>query len=155
MKAVNSWPRYASHAEDTHLRSAWWRERYKNKRTYSASHFVSTMVATLRKVEYFCSNVDGLKPRNCGLVVSRTQTTWRGVEFSAFRNSSKKLTRQKQAFRSRAFWTSPAWAPGGQKDLQPVFAKSDRKFTSQEVLVSGAVAADRSIGERTNEPSTG
>ena len=37
---------------------------------------------------------------------------------------------------------------GGQLLLQPFFAKSDRKFNSSEVLVSGAVALRRSANER-------
>jgi hypothetical protein len=41
-----------------------------------------------------------------------------------------------------------AWRAGGQLLLQPLFAKSDRKFTSNEVLLSGAVATDRSANER-------
>jgi hypothetical protein len=41
-----------------------------------------------------------------------------------------------------------AWRAGGQLLLQPFFAKSDRKFLSNEVLLSGAVATDRSANER-------
>ena len=41
-----------------------------------------------------------------------------------------------------------AWQTGGQLLLQPFFAKSDQKFTSHEVLLSGAVASDRSANER-------
>ena len=41
-----------------------------------------------------------------------------------------------------------AWRKGGQLLLQPFFAKSDRKFSSKEVLLSGAVASDRSANER-------
>jgi hypothetical protein len=41
-----------------------------------------------------------------------------------------------------------AWRKGGQLLLQPFFARSDRKFTSREVLVSGAVASHRSANER-------
>ena len=41
-----------------------------------------------------------------------------------------------------------AWRAGGQLLLQPFFAKSDRKFTSKEVLLSAAVATDRSANER-------
>ena len=41
-----------------------------------------------------------------------------------------------------------AWRAGGQLLLQPFFAKSDRKFSSREVLLSGAVASDRSGNER-------
>ena len=42
-----------------------------------------------------------------------------------------------------------AWRAGGQLLLQPFFAKSDRKFTSHEVLLSGALATDRSANKRT------
>ena len=41
-----------------------------------------------------------------------------------------------------------AWRTGGQILLQPFFAKSDRKFTSFEVLQSGAIISDRSANER-------
>ena len=41
-----------------------------------------------------------------------------------------------------------AWRAGRQLLLQPFFAKSDRKFLSWEVLLSGAVAHDRSGNER-------
>jgi len=41
-----------------------------------------------------------------------------------------------------------AWRAGGQLLLQPFFAKSDRKFLSTEVLLSGAVASDCSGNER-------
>ena len=41
-----------------------------------------------------------------------------------------------------------AWRAGRQLTLQPDFAKSDRRFTSREVLRSAAVASDRSGNER-------
>ena len=41
-----------------------------------------------------------------------------------------------------------AWRAGGQLLLQPFFARSDRKFSSNEVLLSGAIATDRSGNER-------
>jgi len=41
-----------------------------------------------------------------------------------------------------------AWRAGEQLLLQPFFARSDRKFSSREVLLSGAVASDRSGNER-------
>jgi hypothetical protein len=48
-------------------------------------------------------------------------------------------------FSRRAAELSP-YVRGGQ--LQPFFAKSDQKFSSREVLLSGAVASDRSANER-------
>jgi hypothetical protein len=44
-----------------------------------------------------------------------------------------------------------SWRSGGQLLLQPFFARSNRKFSSREVLLSGAVAIDRSDNDR---PST-
>ena len=41
-----------------------------------------------------------------------------------------------------------AWRSGGQLLLQPFFAKSDEKFASREVLLSAAVASNRSGNER-------
>uniref|UniRef100_A0A7S4NEM8 DDE Tnp4 domain-containing protein n=1 Tax=Odontella aurita TaxID=265563 RepID=A0A7S4NEM8_9STRA len=41
-----------------------------------------------------------------------------------------------------------AWRAGKQFVLQPAYKKSERKFTSAEVLLSAAVAADRSGNER-------
>ena len=41
-----------------------------------------------------------------------------------------------------------AWRAGGQLLLQPFFAKSDRKFSSSEVLLSAAVVSDRFANER-------
>ena len=41
-----------------------------------------------------------------------------------------------------------AWRNGKQECIQPPFAASDRKFTSDEMLVSASVAADRSGNER-------
>jgi hypothetical protein len=40
------------------------------------------------------------------------------------------------------------WRAGSQLLLQSFFAKGDRKFSSNEVLLSGAVATDRSANER-------
>ena len=41
-----------------------------------------------------------------------------------------------------------AWRAGKQLLLQPFYAKSDRKFNTNEVLVSSTVASDRSGNER-------
>ena len=42
----------------------------------------------------------------------------------------------------------PAWRAGRQTVIQPIFARSDRKFTGLETVVSGSVASDRSGNER-------
>jgi hypothetical protein len=44
--------------------------------------------------------------------------------------------------------TLPAFEAGGQKCIQPHFAKSDRTFNTHEVLTSAQIAALRSGNER-------
>ena len=44
--------------------------------------------------------------------------------------------------------TEAAISAGGQLILQPAFASSDRKFNTQEIVSSAAIAADRSGNER-------
>ena len=44
--------------------------------------------------------------------------------------------------------TIVAWREGKQKICQPVFARSDEKFTGEETLLSASVASDRSGNER-------
>jgi hypothetical protein len=41
-----------------------------------------------------------------------------------------------------------AWRMGGQYILQPTFAKSDRQFTTNQLLSSAAIATDRGGNER-------
>ena len=41
-----------------------------------------------------------------------------------------------------------AWRAGKQQVLQPTFARSDRKFTGRETIISADIAADRSGNER-------
>jgi hypothetical protein len=59
------------------------------------------------------------------------------------------LSETHSRYRPTSIWT---WSPTDQtlctNVLQPFFAKSDRKFSSNEVLLSGAVATDRSANER-------
>ena len=42
----------------------------------------------------------------------------------------------------------PAWRAGKQEVIQPIFARSDRKFTGRETIHSASVATDRSGNER-------
>ena len=42
----------------------------------------------------------------------------------------------------------PAWRAGKQEVIQPIFARSDRKFTGRETIHSAWVATDRSGNER-------
>ena len=169
MKAVNSWPRYASHAEDTLLRSAWWRERYKNTRAIMWDNTNVDMHgkpsdANLQRLtysQYYAGNVakGGVFVQLCGWL-GAWELWLGGVSDTDYLERSGVLSFQKQFQELDTTETSsisftnildkgyrsvlPAWASGGQKFLQPVFAKSDRQFSCQEVLESGEVAADRS-----------
>ena len=44
--------------------------------------------------------------------------------------------------------TLAPWQAGKQMVMQPVFAKSDEKFSGQQTLTSASVATDRSGNER-------
>lgn len=44
--------------------------------------------------------------------------------------------------------TQSSFHAGGQRVLQPVFAKSDRRFTRDETLCTASVATDRAGNER-------
>ena len=51
-------------------------------------------------------------------------------------------------FRQRLSCDRAAISAGGQLVLQPAFATSDRKFNTQEIVSSAAIAADCSGNER-------
>ena len=42
----------------------------------------------------------------------------------------------------------PAWSAGRQQVIQPIFARSDRKFTSRETIHTALVATDQSGNEQ-------
>jgi hypothetical protein len=80
--------------------------------------------------------------------ISDTEYLERCGLLEAQKQFQQKDTSSNLPFTSWTRATEASYLPGGQLLLQPFFAKSDRKFSSEEVLQSAAVASDRSANER-------
>ncbi|HSN65142.1 MAG TPA: hypothetical protein VLS94_00795 [Fusibacter sp.] len=170
-EAVSRWPRFLSHKEDMELRSGKWTSRYNNKRVIMWDNTnvnfygkpTDAMLQRLTFSQYYNGNVakGGVFLQLCGWLGG--WELWSGaVSDTDYFDSSGILEFQKMFQEADESSKVPftnivdkgyrsvlaAWRKGGQLLLQPFFAKSDRKFTSKEVLLSGAVASDRSANER-------
>ena len=153
------------------LRSEKWRERYDNKRV---TMWDNTNVDFMGKPSdpdlqrltyslYYGGNVakGGVFLQLCGWLGG--WDLWLGAMSDTDYFESSEILEKQEEFQKED-QSSPlsftnildkgyrsilaAWRAGGQLLLQPFFAKSDRQFTSEEVLLSAAVASDRSANER-------
>jgi hypothetical protein len=172
-KAVALWPRYAYHEEDVQLQSAKWKERYKGKRPImwdntNLDFLGKPTDADLQRFTYslyYAGNVakGAVFLQLCGWLGA--WELWLGAISDSDYQERSGILQFQDGFQQRDPTTSEqlcftnimdkgyrcvqaAWAAGGQLLLQPFFARGDRKFTSREVLLSGAVASDRSGNER-------
>lgn len=158
--AVQAWPRFVFHSEDMKLHSQKWRNRYRDKRVIM---WDNTNVDFLGKPSdpdlqrltyllYYGGNIakGGIFLQLCGWLGG--WELWHGVvSDSDYMERSGVLEFQQQFQNANmlglaatlAFFiildkgyhiVLAAWQNGGQFLLQPFFAKSDRKFTSKEVL---------------------
>ena len=169
--AARLWPTFVSHEEDMVMRSDKWKERYPNQRVQM---WDNTNVNFMGKPSdpdlqrqtfslYYGQNVakGGIFLQLCGWMGGWELHLGAISDTAYFENSgllSEQLEFQKNDSSSDLSFTNildkgyrsilAAWRAGGQLLLQPFFAKSDRKFTSKEVLLSAAVASDRSANER-------
>jgi hypothetical protein len=173
VRAVRSWPRFAFHEEDNQLRSPKWKERYANKRVImwdntNVNFQNKPSDAELQRLtfsQYYGGNVaeGGMFLQLCGwlggweLWLGAVSDTEYFERSGVLEIQQQFQTIDKDEARELAFTNIldkgyrcvlAAWRAGGQLLLQPFFAKSDRKFSSNEVLFSGAVATDRSANER-------
>ena len=148
-------------------RSSKWKERYKNKRIIMWDNTnldfkgkpTDTDLQRLTFSLYYNWNVakGGLFLQLCGWL-GAFELWLGGVSDSDYQERSGVLVFQRQLQESdkssELCFTNivdkgykcvqVAWRTGGQLLLLPFFARSDRKFSSREVLLSGAVASDRS-----------
>jgi hypothetical protein len=171
-RAVVTWPRYAYHEEDVQLRSSKWKERYEGKRIIMWDNTNVNLMgkptdADLQRLTYslyYGGNVakGGIFLQLCGWLGG--WELWLGAVSDSDYQEKSGLLQFQHAFQqegdptSNLFFTNildkgygcilAAWRSGGQLLLQPFFARSNRKFSSREVLLSGAVASDRSGNER-------
>jgi hypothetical protein len=174
LRTMSAWPRYASHGEDFYLRSDVWKTRYGDKRViFWDNTNIDFMgkpgdpdVQRLTYSSYYGGNVAkaGVFIQLCGWLGGFEPWTGAMSDTDYFERAG--ILDEQQEFQNKDTSSllpfvnildkgyrsnQAAWRKGGQLLLQPFFAKSDRKFTSREVLVSGAVASHRSANERAVE----
>ena len=165
-KARSRWPRFALHEDDVILRGKRWNDRYHNLR-------VNMWDTTDLKLMFKPSNPDyqrltyslyygqnvakgGVCVQLCGWIT--TEELWTGaISDTEYFERSGILATQQELGGEKSFVNIvdkgfrnvvAAWRHGRQMILQPAFAKSDRRFTSYELISSAAIAADRSANER-------
>ena len=171
ISAVDRWPRYAHHDEDVSLRPEKWRDRCKDKRVImwdntNVDFMGKPTDADLQRLTYslyYGGNVakGGVFLQLCGWLGG--WELWLGAVSDSDYLEKSGLMQFQESFQktdptSKLSFTNildkgyrcilAAWRAGGQLLLQPFFARSDRKFSSREALLSGAVASDRSGNER-------
>ena len=168
-----SWPRYASYSEDFALMKNKWREKYKDVRLVmwddtNVNFAFKPGDADAQRLTYSmyysgnCAKA-GVFLQLCG---------WMGGEHlwvsatsdSHYQEHTRIFEKQEEFARDDlveglyiAFTNMldkgyrvnlPAWRAGRQQIYQPIFAKSDRKFTGRETIRSADIATDRSGNER-------
>jgi hypothetical protein len=168
LKTRGRWPTYATKAEDDALRDSKWGAKYGSdvrpvfwdNTGVNLHKFTDALLQRLTYSSYYAGNVakGGIFVQLCGWL-----GTWEfypgAMSDSKYMNETGILELQKifadndgglpftnildRGYRS----TRAAWRQG-QFVLQPTFAKSDKKFSTRDVLRAASVAADRSGNER-------
>ena len=168
-----SWPTYATFEEDKLLQKEKWEEKYGESRivmwddtnipfTYQPSTSRNQKITYSSYYAMNCSK-GGVFLQLCGWI--GVEELWVGATSdSVYMEKSGILKRQKKFAENDKVdgkyipftiildkgyrIIRIAWREGKQTCLQPKFAKSDNQFSSDDLLFSGSVAADRSGNER-------
>ena len=172
-RAAMSWSRFLKHHEDMALCAIRWKERYKNQRIImwdntNVNFTGKPTDADLQRMTYSLYYGGNVAKGGVFLQLSGWLggwDLWLGAVSDTDYFEQAGILEAQEAFQRHvdvdddviAFTNImdkgyrsilAAWRAGDQLLLQPFFAKSDRKFTSKEVLLSAAVATDRSGNER-------
>jgi hypothetical protein len=175
--ALRSWPRFASHEEDTALRCKEKWSQYNNLRpimwdmtNVPAYQFTDSDLQRLTYSEYYsqCCFKGGVFTQLMGWQgvgdlwtgrITDTDYTKREGFLQAQRifqendkviiDGEEKILPWLNIFDKGFRVNAAAWAEGEQLVLQPDFAKSDRRFSRLQTLASASVASDRGANERT------
>ena len=170
-RARDSWPAYVSMEVDSKLRSEKWNERYDGKRVVMWDNTNVNMPkpqdAKMQRQTYsayYGGNVGkgAIGLQLCGWML--TTELWDGavsdkeyleksgileIQAEIAANDGNNSDIQFTNILDKGYHAVlAAWRVSKQLILQPAYKKSERKFTSAEVLLSAAVAADRSGNER-------
>ena len=155
------------------MRKKKWDAKYEEKRVvfwddtnvdmlYKPSTAINQQITYLR---YYASNCakDGCFVQLCGWM--GVEELWTGAISDSKYQIMTEIFKKQQEFSEKDFVNGKilpfhnildkgyrvsliAWREGHQTVSQPVFAKSDTRFTGEETITSASVAADRSGNER-------
>ena len=173
MESRNNNPLYASLSEDELFRKERWDSTYKNVRlvmwdTTDAIRVYQSTDAHVQRLTYnlyYGGNVGkgGIFIQACGWM--GTQEIWTGgvsdteyfLKSGILQQQQKYLLEEHNEEEEIPFTNmldkgfrvvSQCWNVGKQTVIQPNFSRSDRRFSSYEVVRSAAVASDRGGNER-------
>ena len=168
-----SWPRFASFSEDFALMKKKWKDKYKGVRIVmwdntNVNLAFKTGDADAQQLTYSmyyagnCAKA-GVFLQLCGWMGA--EHLWAGATSDSHYQEHTKIFEKQEKFAKEdtvdgkyiAFTNIldkgyrvnlPAWRAGRQQVYQPIFAKSNKKFTGRETIRSDDVATDRSGNER-------
>ena len=170
----SSWPIYAFHHEDVHLRKDKWNlkyDEYKRIVQWDDTNVPFTFKPSradnqrLTYSSYYGMNCakGGVFLQLCGWL--GVEKLWVGATSDSHYQIHNKIFEKQRDFAAKDLYkgkhipftnvfdkgyrlTLEAHRAGEQECIQPIFAKSDRRFARDETVVSASVAADRSGNER-------
>ena len=169
----SSWPVYVSYEEDKTLRKEKWNEKYDKKRIImwdDTNIPFCFKPGTAKKQRLTYSSYYSMNCAKGGVFLQLCGWMGVGELWCGAISDSTYIEKEKILEKQRDFAMNDlvedqhipgsnmldkgyrivrlAWSIGKQLCIQPPFASSDRKFTSDEMLVAASVAADRSGNER-------
>ena len=163
----NRWPRYVTIREDEFLKSSKWKNRFVGKRVIfhdnTGIDIATPSNSLLQRItysSYYGGNVakGGVFIQQCGWIGAYDLYPGAMSDSDYFINTG--ILEYQNIFQKeddgqpfinaldRGYRVTKAAWKLGQFILQPIFAKSDRQFTTIETLKAASVAADRSGNER-------
>ena len=169
----SSWPTYAYHREDLHLRKQKWKSKYGENRivqwddtnvpfTFKPSRAENQRLTYSSYYGMNCAK-GGVFLQLCGWL--GVEQLWVGATSDSHYQIHNKIFEKQKAFAAEDLHngeiypfknnfdkgyrlTLEAHRAGEQECIQPIFAKSDRRFIGKETIISASVASDRSGNER-------
>ena len=169
----NIWPAFVLYEEDACLGKEKWDKKYIGVRALIWDNtdipFVfkpsTAMNQRITYSSYYNNNCGkgGFLEQLCGWLC--TANLWVGATSNSFYQKETKLFHKQKLFAEQDLLQGKyvpftnifdkgyrlilaAWKEGKQNVIQPVFAKSDRKFTGLETITSASVASDRGGNKR-------
>ena len=168
-----SWPKYCKHDKDTKMRKDAWNQKHNGTRVVmwddtNVNFDFKPSDAYEQRVTY--SSYYGGNCAKGGVFLQLggwmgVQELWVGATSDSYYQQETNIFKEQEEFAKvdlidgkvlpfcnivdKGYRINlPAWRAGRQMVIQPMFSRSDRKFTGKETILSGSVASDRSGNER-------